>query len=249
MYDNPWLYSSLPFDGPIDGYEGFIYLITNLETGRSYVGKKHFWTRQKDKKTGRRKTKESPWRDYYSSSDDLKLDVEKLGKSKFKREILHLCVYKKEMTFWEQKEQWDRNVLLNDEYYNTNIGGKFFVRERKIYFSEYREITNKNDNWRAIRSEQMKGDKNIAKRPDVRKKISDKKAGEKHHQYGKPLSKEHLKKLHDSARKAVKKGLVDSVGIFYESGTEYRKKNEVGIHRFYRLIKDGTLKYVDNKEE
>lgn len=246
MYDNPWLYSDLPFDGPLDGLEGFIYLITNIETGRAYVGKKHFWSRQKDKKTGRRKTKESDWKNYYSSSDDLKEDVLRLGKDKFKREILHLCSYKKEMTFWEQKEQWDRNVLLTDDYYNTNIGGKFFVRERKIYFSEYREISQKNDKWRQIRSEQMKGDANIAKRPDVRKKISEKKAGDKHHQYGKPLEKDHLKKLHDSARKAKKRSIVDSSGNIYESGREYRDINNVGVNRFYKLLEEGIIHFQDN---
>ena len=246
MYVNPWIYSNQPFDGPIEGLEGFIYLITNLETGRSYVGKKHFWTRQKDRKTGRRKTKESDWRNYYSSSDDVKLDVEKLGTEKFKREILHLCKYKKEMTFWEQKEQWDRNVLLTDDYYNTNIGGKFFVRERKIYFTEYREVTTKNDTWRSIKSEQMKGESNVAKRPDVRKKISEKKSGEKHHQYGKPLNKDHLKKLHDSAHKARKRSIIDSTGVLYDSGADYREKNNIGINRFYKLIEEGFINFVDN---
>jgi hypothetical protein len=244
MYDNPWIYSNQPFDGPLEGLEGFIYLITNIETGRSYVGKKHFWTRQKDRKTGRRKTKESDWRNYYSSSDDLKLDVEKLGRKKFKREILHLCKYKKEMTFWEQKEQWDRNVLLTDEYYNTNIGGKFFVRERKIYFTQYREVTTKNDSWRSIRSEQMKGDGNIAKRPDVRKKLSEKKSGENHHQYGKPISEDHQKKLHEAAWKSVKRPIVHIDGTVYESGADYRRKHQItSTGQYYKLFKDGTLRF------
>lgn len=107
------------------------------------------------------------------------------------------------MTFMEQKEQWDRNVLLTDSYYNTNIGGKFFVREKKIYWAEAKEITTKNNKWRKIKSESMKGDNNIAKKPEVRAKISEKKRGEKHHQYGKPLSEDHNKKLHDAALKAV----------------------------------------------
>lgn len=245
MYDNPWVYMNQPYEGPIDQFEGFIYLITNLDTGRSYVGKKHFWTRQKDRKTGRRKKKESDWRNYYSSSDTLKEDVGKLGKDKFKREILHLCVYKKEMTFLEQKEQWERNVLLTDDYYNTNIGGKFFVNERKIIFKEWREITDKNDKWRQIRSEQMKGDKNIAKRPDVRKKISEKKAGDKHHQYGKPLSEDHLTKLHDAARKARKRTVIDQNGKVYESGAEFRKHTNTTINKFYKLLSLNTIRYLE----
>ena len=106
------------------------------------------------------------------------------------------------MTFWEEKEQWDRNVLLDDGYYNTNIGGRYFVRERKIYLSSEKEITTKNEKWRQIKSEQMRGDNNIAKKPEIRAKISEKKRGEKHHQYGKPLSEEHNKKLHEAALKS-----------------------------------------------
>ena len=39
----------------------------------------------------------------------------------FKREILHLCKSKSEMSYLELKEQMDREVLLNDEYYNGII--------------------------------------------------------------------------------------------------------------------------------
>jgi hypothetical protein len=54
-----------------DGMEGFVYLITNLENGKKYIGKKTFWERRKDRKTGRRKKKESNWRDYFGSCDEL----------------------------------------------------------------------------------------------------------------------------------------------------------------------------------
>jgi group I intron endonuclease len=199
-----WLYQEQEFSVPNPNpYEGFVYVIENMINKKLYVGKKHFWTRQKNRKTGRREKKESDWQLYYGSSEELKSDIEKYGLENFKRTILHLCIYKKQMTFLEQKEQWDRNVLLNDNYYNTNIGGKFFVRERKIYWATHKEITTKNNKWREIKSESMKGEKNIAKKPEVRAKISEKKKGEKHHQYGKPISPEHNKKLHEAALKSV----------------------------------------------
>jgi hypothetical protein len=70
-----WKYNNQEFTEVPKGMEGFVYLITNLVNNKKYIGKKHFWTRQKDRKTGRRKTKESAWRDYWGSCDELKEDV------------------------------------------------------------------------------------------------------------------------------------------------------------------------------
>ena len=117
-----------------EGMEGFVYLITNLENGKKYIGKKTFWERRKDKKTGRRKKKESSWRDYFGSCDELIEDVKKLGKDKFRREILYLCPHKKSMSFYETMEQFKRDVILREDYYNTNVEGKFFSSEAdRIY--------------------------------------------------------------------------------------------------------------------
>lgn len=129
-----WQYNGSDFDEVPKGMEGFVYLITNLVNNKKYIGKKHFWTRQKNKKTGRRKTEESDWKDYFSSSDELKADVKVLGKDKFLREILYLCPHKKSMSYYETYEQFIRNVLMNEEYYNTNIGGTYYMSESdRIY--------------------------------------------------------------------------------------------------------------------
>lgn len=131
-----WFYNNQPFDEIPKNMEGFVYCITNLENQRKYIGKKHFWTRQKDRKTGRRKTKESNWKDYFGSCDELKEDVKTLGKDKFLREILYICPHKKSMSYYETYEQFTRNVLMNECYYNTNIEGKFFDSEvENIYNS------------------------------------------------------------------------------------------------------------------
>ena len=124
-----WKYNSEDFIEAPKKMEGFVYLITNLTNDKKYIGKKHFWSRQKDRKTGRRKTKESDWKKYFGSCDELIEDVKLLGEDKFSREILYLCPHKKSMSFYETMEQFKRDVILREDYYNTNVEGKFFSSE------------------------------------------------------------------------------------------------------------------------
>ena len=124
-----WKYNKEDFTDVPKGMEGFVYVITNLTNDKKYIGKKNFWTRQKDRKTGRRKTKESSWRDYFGSCDELIEDVKLLGQDKFSREILYLCPHKKSMSYYETMEQFKRDVILREDYYNTNVEGKFFSSE------------------------------------------------------------------------------------------------------------------------
>jgi len=236
-----WYFEGSVFIGDdIADLEGFVYLIENLISGRKYLGKKHFWTRQKSRKTKRRETKESNWRNYYGSCEELTEDVKGFGKENFRRTILKLCVYKKQMSFWEEKLQWDNNVLLEDGWYNTCIAGKYFVKENHIYKIPFKEVTKHNDEWRRQASERMKGENNIAKKPEVRKKISEKKRGKNHHQYGKPISEDHKEKLHSASKKASCKSVTFD-GVEYESGAELRRRKRMNISRYYSLMKDGTI--------
>jgi hypothetical protein len=122
-----WLYNGKEFTSEmIEDYTGFVYVITNSTNGKKYVGKKLFKSVRKLqplKGKTRRRTKvvESDWQDYFGSSDEVKLLVEDQGRDSFKREILHLCKAKGEMGYMEAKEQFDRNVLLDDTYYNGII--------------------------------------------------------------------------------------------------------------------------------
>jgi hypothetical protein len=125
-----WKYNDEDFIEVPKGMEGFVYLITNLTNNRKYIGKKHFWSRQKDRKTGKRKKKESDWKSYFGSCIDLTEDVKCIGTENFSREILYLCPHKKSMSYYETMEQFKRDVLMSDDYYNTNIEGKFFDTER-----------------------------------------------------------------------------------------------------------------------
>jgi hypothetical protein len=124
-----WKYNNQEFTETPKDMEGFVYIITNLTNNKKYIGKKHFWTRQKDRKTGRRKTKESDWQKYFGSCDELIEDVKNLGEDKFLREILYLCPHKKSMSFYETMEQFKRDVIFKEDYYNTNVEGKFFSSE------------------------------------------------------------------------------------------------------------------------
>lgn len=68
--------------------------------------------------------KESDWKTYYGSSEDLKTLVEERGDDNYYREILRLCKTKGECSYYEAKEQFERDVLLKDDYYNEFIGCK-----------------------------------------------------------------------------------------------------------------------------
>jgi hypothetical protein len=105
---------------------GFIYLITNKVTNKKYIGKKQCLTvlkraPLKGKKNKRHKTVETDWRVYTSSSRQLNEDIEKQGKDDFTFEILRFCDSKWQLAYEETKIQFEREVLLTDDYYNGII--------------------------------------------------------------------------------------------------------------------------------
>ena len=121
-----WLYNGEPFLEPGDNY-GFVYIITNKIDGRQYIGKKFFWAtkRKQVNKVRKRYKAESDWKTYWSSSDELQADVQKLGYESFTREIIHLCKNKGTANYLEAKEQFTRSVLENkDMWYNSWISVK-----------------------------------------------------------------------------------------------------------------------------
>jgi len=48
-------------------------------------------------------------------------EIEENGTDSYHREILHLCKTKGECAYLEAKEQFDRDVLLTEDYYNGII--------------------------------------------------------------------------------------------------------------------------------
>lgn len=119
-----WYYNNEVVEQIDDKYLAFVYLITNLTNGKKYIGLKT--TKSSKTKTIKGKKKkfkvESDWRDYWSSSEELKADVKLLGEENFKREILHFCLNKGTANYLEAREQFDNRVLEKpDKWYNGII--------------------------------------------------------------------------------------------------------------------------------
>jgi hypothetical protein len=105
---------------------GFIYEITNNTTNKKYIGKKQCISKirrkpLKGKKRSRIDFKESDWKSYTSSSKDLNEDIQKYGKENFTFKIIKTCDSKWSLAYYEIKEQIDKNVLLDENYYNGII--------------------------------------------------------------------------------------------------------------------------------
>jgi len=125
-----WHYNGKEFDETPEEYQGFVYQITEKETGMKYIGKKFFWKPKVLPKTKKRKRRvrtrtESDWRKYFGSSKEVQLLVEENGAGAFHREILMLCKTKGQCSYYEMKYQLELDVLLKpEEYYNAFVGGK-----------------------------------------------------------------------------------------------------------------------------
>jgi hypothetical protein len=127
-----WYYQGTVVNELPEDCVGFVYLITNTESGRMYIGKKlakfskttykvvKLKNGNKKKKKIRGKV-ESDWQTYYGSNIELNKDVENLGTDKFTREILYYCKSKAETSYIEAREQFDRKVLESKNYYNGHI--------------------------------------------------------------------------------------------------------------------------------
>ena len=125
-YENPWLYNGLPFTSDdIGDYYGFVYRITNLCTGKQYIGRKYFVQKRKPKGGKRRVTSESDWKRYFGSSEELKQDIRDLGKDNFRREIISLHKTLGKVNYEETRQLFLNNVLMESLadgtplYYNS----------------------------------------------------------------------------------------------------------------------------------
>lgn len=139
-------------DFPENTY-GFIYEVKHEPTGLLYIGKKVLYFERK-KKLGKRalealkeerkaagiggrvptsiiERKESDWKSYYGSHETIKkLLKEGATSHDFERRIVHLCKSKKELTYFECKYLFIREVLEDrNNYINDNILGKFYRKD------------------------------------------------------------------------------------------------------------------------
>ena len=143
-----WIYKENPLTEELynyyfnQGFIGFVYIIENVENDKKYIGKKLWISKQKlpplkGKKRKRTRIVSTDWRNYYGSSESLLSDVEYYGQDKFRRTILHLCRSKGEAFYLEAYEQFSRNVLLRDDYYNTWISCRVRNSHLKLLREDY----------------------------------------------------------------------------------------------------------------
>ena len=146
-----WTYNGSPITDISDFSKdtfGFIYIVKNNETNKSYIGKKVLYHNKKVKLTkkeiaeltgvGRKPTtkivtKESDWKTYYGSNKEV-MDLVKTGKQNiFTRQIIQLASNKKLLTYYETQALFTYKVLEHPElYYNDNILGKFYTKDFNI---------------------------------------------------------------------------------------------------------------------
>lgn len=139
-----WTYNTYPVTEISDMPEnvfGFVYCITT-KSGKKYIGKKTLFTNRKRKfgkkeaalVTDKRKKlyeivcKESNWKTYIGSNNELKEDIK--NGEEYTKEILHYAFHKKQLSYLENRELYTRRVLEHDDvYYNNNIEGKYYKKD------------------------------------------------------------------------------------------------------------------------
>ena len=123
-----WLYKGKILKEAPDNYFGFVYLITNIKSGKKYIGRKYFGTTRRVKVAGKKRRKvvrkDSNWREYTGSSKVLNRDIENLGKNNFRFEILIMGETKGQVNYLEENIQHRLQVIIDDTYYNDCIGSR-----------------------------------------------------------------------------------------------------------------------------
>ena len=138
IYENPWLYKGTTFTSDDIGDQfGFVYRITNNQSGKQYIGRKYFVQKRKPRGGGRRRTSESNWKQYWGSSKELNDDRKRLGTDTFSREIISTHATAGRVNYEETRQLFINNVLTealeNGEpaFYNSNVLGRYY---KKDYF-------------------------------------------------------------------------------------------------------------------
>lgn len=123
----PWVYEGVDITEPVPNCIGFVYEIRHAKTDQYYIGKKVWYNTirlpaLKGTKRKRTQVKESDWQQYWSSSNTLQAMVVTNGTSDWTRTILKTCENKSEMSYWEAKLQFERDVLRDPLSLNGFIG-------------------------------------------------------------------------------------------------------------------------------
>jgi hypothetical protein len=126
-----WLYKNKILEEAPEGVFGFVYLITNIKTGKMYIGRKYLGKTRRVKQKGksRRKVirKDSDWRTYIGSSKTLQEQINK-NKKTFKFEILAFGKTKGQVNYMEENLHHKFHVASSSKFYNDCIGPRRFAR-------------------------------------------------------------------------------------------------------------------------
>ena len=155
---------------------GYIYITTNILTGKRYIGKKKIAKRHEN---------------YFGSSKWLKSDMKILGIENFKKDIIEYCLTAADLNEREIYYQRLWNVKLSSDWYNMHIQTEGFdttglrykytdEQKQKIWPEERRRLMSekmKNNNLNNLpgvseaKSQRLKKD-NPSFRADVKSKLS-----------------------------------------------------------------------------
>lgn len=108
---------------------GFIYMITQLSTGKKYIGKKMLSKAATKTVKGVKKKirKESDWLEYWSSSPQINQWIADAGGTKdFTKEILIFCNSKGGLAYSEELALYMVGAMENDKWLNQNIRSKIY---------------------------------------------------------------------------------------------------------------------------
>ena len=134
-----------------EGTYGFIYRVTHLPTKKKYIGKKVLFF-ERNVKLGKREletlkeerkaagiggrvpqkkkvVKESDWKIYYGSQEEIKRLSKASKPEDWTREILDFVPTKKLLTYYEIKHIFINDALEDNDFLNDNILGKFYKKD------------------------------------------------------------------------------------------------------------------------
>lgn len=137
-------------DMPEDTF-GFIYRVIHKPTQKKYIGKKVLYfernvalgkkelevLKEERKAAGiggrvpakKKVIKESDWKTYYGSQDEIKKLVKSSKPEDWTREILEFVTTKKLLTYYEIKYILVHDALEDNDYLNDNVLGKFYKKD------------------------------------------------------------------------------------------------------------------------
>ena len=224
MVDHHWLgFGSGKAFVPDSDKFGFVYIITNLQNGKAYIGCKQYIIQS------RLREKESNWRIYTGSSKWLNEDIDKIGKKHFKFEIIAEYKNRRSLRYYELYYQMKYNVLSStmegsDEpaYYNSRVGGKFYRPVESNEDPEFRKNLSKAMNNPIVKKKISEAQKKRTDRqdPEYRKKMREGQKKRTDHQ-----DPEYRKKLSEGQKKKWEEPEYRKMMIEKQRGSKKRKKN------------------------